>query len=49
MLHKWTGLFLSIPESKQNLREKEKFRVSEEITPSKFGFVKMMGEDKKQP
>jgi hypothetical protein len=43
------GLFLSIPESKQNLSEKEKFRVSEEITPSKLGFVKMMGEDKNQP
>jgi len=49
MLHKWSGLFLSIPESKQNLSEKEKFRVSEEITPSKLGFVKMTGEDKKQP
>ena len=48
-MHKWTGLFLSIPESKQNLSEKEKFRVSEEITPSKLGFVKMRGEDKKQP
>ena len=48
-LYKWTGLFLSIPESKQNLKEKEKFRVSEEITPSKLGFVKMRGEDKKQP
>ena len=43
------GLFLSIPESKHNLREKEKFRVCEEITPSKLGFVKMMGEDKNQP
>jgi hypothetical protein len=43
------GLFLSIPESKQNLREKEKFRACEEITPSKLGFVKMMGEDKNQP
>jgi len=41
-------LFIN-PESKQNLKEKEKFRVSEEITPSKLGFVKMMGEDKKQP
>jgi len=48
-LHHWIGLFLSIPESKQNLSEKEKFRVSEEITSSKLGFVKMMGEDKKQP
>ena len=48
-MHKWIGLFLSIPESKQNLKEKEKFRVSEEITPSKLGFVMMMGEDKKQP
>ena len=47
-LHSY-GLFLSIPESKQNLREKEKFRACEEITPSKLGFVKMMGEDKNQP
>ena len=44
-----SGLFLSIPESKQNLSEKEKFRRNEEITPSKLGFVKMTGEDKNQP
>ena len=49
VLHKWTGLFLSIPESKPDLREKEKFRGIEEIAPSNLGKVKMKGEDKKQP
>ena len=43
------GLFLLIPELKQNLREKEKFRVCEGITPLNLGFVKMKGEDKNQP
>jgi hypothetical protein len=45
----YSGLFLSIPESKQKLREKEKFRVYEEITPLNLAFGKMMGADKKQP
>lgn len=45
----WIGLFLSSPESKQNLREKEKFQTCKEITPLNLGFVKITGEDKKQP